>query len=215
MPLRRGLSQGYALENPPCRTCPLTRRSWSPSRLANWWRPPAYMACCRDGCHHCGQRGSAVIADHIPPNKLVFGSTRTQFEKGLNERAKVFTRDLGRGSHSITRLLRATNKALNIELGEEAAAGLCGSARQPLQQTELLQGYTLDDTSQILHCPCLLFQSFYHSRASARSRAPEILPTVSPLLWKASNRCQGWQAHASDALWRAQAMVLCRFVILV
>ena len=112
--------------------------------------PPAYIACCRDGCHHCGRRGSAVIADHIPPNKLVFGGTRTQFEKGLNERAKVFTRDLGRGSHSITRLLRATNKALNIELGEEPAAGLV-AATQPLQQTKLLQNCTLDDTSQSLH----------------------------------------------------------------
>ena len=107
-------------------TWPLTRRSWILCRPLIGSLPPAYVACCRDGCHHCGRRGSAVIADHIPPNKLVFGGTRTQFEKGLNERAKVFTRDLGKGSHSITRFLRATNKALNIELGEEPAAGVCG-----------------------------------------------------------------------------------------
>ena len=121
-----GLSQGQMPGFHSCRACSLTRRSWSPCRPASGLLPPAHIACCRDGCHHCGRRGSAVIADHIPPNKLVFGGTRTQFEKGLNERAKVFTRDLGRGSHSVTRLLRATNKALNIELGEEPPAGLCG-----------------------------------------------------------------------------------------
>ena len=126
IPQRPGLSPGHTLGHDPCGTWLLTRESQSPCRPASGSLPPAYMSCCRDGCHHCGRRGSAVIADHIPPNKLVFGGTRTQFEKGLNERAKVFTRDMGRGSHSITRLLRAANKALNIELGEEPATGLCG-----------------------------------------------------------------------------------------
>ena len=61
-----------------------------------------------------------------------------------------------------------------------------------------------------MNSPC-----FNRSCASDRSRAPEILSTVSPLLWKAGHRCQGRQAHAGDALWRAQAMVFRRCVILV
>ena len=25
----------------------------------------------RDGCHHCGKRKGNIVADHIPPNKLI------------------------------------------------------------------------------------------------------------------------------------------------
>jgi hypothetical protein len=35
--------------------------------LARWMR--------RDGCHHCGTRSGAVIGDHMPPNKMAFGSS--------------------------------------------------------------------------------------------------------------------------------------------
>ena len=29
----------------------------------------------RDGCHHCGTKVGAVIGDHMPPNKVAFGSS--------------------------------------------------------------------------------------------------------------------------------------------
>ena len=34
--------------------------------LAGWLR--------RDGCHHCGSRVGKVVGDHMPPNKMAFGS---------------------------------------------------------------------------------------------------------------------------------------------
>ena len=34
--------------------------------LAVWLR--------KDGCHHCGSRSGPVIGDHMPPNKMAFGS---------------------------------------------------------------------------------------------------------------------------------------------
>lgn len=35
--------------------------------LASWLR--------RDGCHHCGTKVGPVIGDHMPPNKMAFGSS--------------------------------------------------------------------------------------------------------------------------------------------
>lgn len=35
--------------------------------LAGWLR--------RDGCHHCGTKVGPVIGDHMPPNKLAYGSS--------------------------------------------------------------------------------------------------------------------------------------------
>ena len=29
----------------------------------------------RHGCHHCGTKVGAVIGDHMPPNKIAFGSS--------------------------------------------------------------------------------------------------------------------------------------------
>ena len=29
----------------------------------------------RDGCHHCGSKAGPVIGDHMPPNKMAFGSS--------------------------------------------------------------------------------------------------------------------------------------------
>jgi hypothetical protein len=29
----------------------------------------------KDGCHHCGTKVGAVIGDHMPPNKVAFGSS--------------------------------------------------------------------------------------------------------------------------------------------
>ena len=33
----------------------------------------------RAGCHHCGKRSGAVIADHQPPNKVVYGASPAPF----------------------------------------------------------------------------------------------------------------------------------------
>ena len=90
------------------------------------------------------------------------------------------------------------------------------ATRQPLQQPKLLQLLLLTNIIiNSLHVPVFSSPCSNCSYASDRSRAPEVLPTMSPLLRKAGNRCQGRQAHASDALWWAQAMVLRRCVILI
>ncbi len=34
------------------------------------------LLCRRDGCHHCGGKKGKTIGDHIPPNKLVYGSRK-------------------------------------------------------------------------------------------------------------------------------------------
>ncbi|DBA72524.1 TPA: hypothetical protein ACH3X2_010284 [Trebouxia sp. C0005] len=44
----------------------------------------------RDGCHHCGRRKGKTIGDHIPPNKLVYGS-----RKEVREATAQFAKALG------------------------------------------------------------------------------------------------------------------------
>ena len=48
--------------------------------VSNWvcrstfWLQSVQCYLCRDGCHHCGTRRGEVIGDHMPPNRMVYGS---------------------------------------------------------------------------------------------------------------------------------------------
>lgn len=56
------------------------RHRWREGRdtklLGTSWLPTELRMPCRDGCHHCGRRRGKTIGDHMPPNKMVFGSSK-------------------------------------------------------------------------------------------------------------------------------------------
>lgn len=55
----------------------------------------------RDGCHHCGKRKGLTVGDHIPPNKHVWGSSRSEATANVKKLLGTATGKLGATSKQV------------------------------------------------------------------------------------------------------------------